>query len=669
LKKLTLREPLQVATGGVPLTLLQLVEEELNKFAKFGVKPVFVFSGLNMVRKDRPFQSADVRPQKRVSAWQAYAKGDTRTAAATFESTEKFPALNFLQDIFKLFRDRGVEYFRAPYLAWPQLAYFAHPKQNYIASIWSGLEPLLFGAGRVIVEVDWEKGVFEWVDFKLVLNQLGLMPEQFIDACILAGFDYCATFPPLTETPPPFSFRSAFEMVKMFKSGYNAVTQYNSNPNVIKLNYVDLFLRTKCLIRNHVIFESTGVAEPLMKDFSPSDLHEIIGPRFANEVYFLLSQGILNPQVLNNIVSCMLAEAPPLVESEEYRTYLSELMGIRNRVLSLVASSLGTAEWTAPSRRIVTVRWFEPAVDIPMSHTLPLPTLPPLRCSPAAVKTELARISSSMVADPASAWLLFCVQRCGTADPSNPQHNTTTLEETICHSIEFSLQLQNYITEDGHLTHYGKAFALGASQPEEAFVLLELFRTGHLHGRKLSTNPPSSATSDGPLAADPAHETSVRLLARVLSVLPAAMLPVAWDAPVSLDLAGFHGLVKALHRSLRNLVESAFLVFFMRGRATVGAAGDFPQIPFRLPFTHEDSTALGIAARHFLISGDLAKTKQTFPAFRNLADDLKQGFAFWDSLIAMLRKLRDEGAVQRAQLAEFEDAHSYLDGRRKLLSS
>jgi hypothetical protein len=50
-----------------------------------------------------------------------------------------------------------------------------------------------------------------------------------------------------------------------------------------------------------------------------SDLHEIIGPRLPNEIFFLLSQGVVNQQVLNNLISGVLPEAPPLMDSEEYR--------------------------------------------------------------------------------------------------------------------------------------------------------------------------------------------------------------------------------------------------------------------------------------------------------------------------------------------------------------
>lgn len=48
---------------------------------------------------------------------------------------------------------------------------------------------------------------------------------QFVDACILAGFDQIATFPPLVADNQTFSFRSACELVKTARTGFNAGTR------------------------------------------------------------------------------------------------------------------------------------------------------------------------------------------------------------------------------------------------------------------------------------------------------------------------------------------------------------------------------------------------------------------------------------------------------------
>ena len=99
------------------------------------------------------------------------------------------------------------------------------------------------------------------------------------------------------------------------------------------------------IIRHHVIFTTNCTCEPFNKHACPrylslprrphvssflftnavshfvrigcSDLHELISPRLPNELYFLLCQGGILPQVVNNLLSGALLEAPPLVPARQ----------------------------------------------------------------------------------------------------------------------------------------------------------------------------------------------------------------------------------------------------------------------------------------------------------------------------------------------------------------
>lgn len=52
-----------------------------------GIKPAFVFNGLNLVRKDRAFARSDGRKQGLANAWDAYYKGQIETATFMFQDT------------------------------------------------------------------------------------------------------------------------------------------------------------------------------------------------------------------------------------------------------------------------------------------------------------------------------------------------------------------------------------------------------------------------------------------------------------------------------------------------------------------------------------------------------------------------------------------------------
>ena len=46
---------------------------------------------------------------------------------------------------------------------------------------------------QVILLLDFPKQSFEWTDLQRLLSQWGLNQSQFVDACLLAGTEYCLT--------------------------------------------------------------------------------------------------------------------------------------------------------------------------------------------------------------------------------------------------------------------------------------------------------------------------------------------------------------------------------------------------------------------------------------------------------------------------------------------
>jgi hypothetical protein len=68
-----------------------------------------------------------------------------------------------------------------------------------------------------------------------------------------------------------------------------------------------------------IVLELGGVASLLHREAVPAEMHDVVGPRLPDELYYLISQGTINVQLLNNLVSGVLLESPPLVDSQEYR--------------------------------------------------------------------------------------------------------------------------------------------------------------------------------------------------------------------------------------------------------------------------------------------------------------------------------------------------------------
>jgi hypothetical protein len=72
-------------------------------------------------------------------------------------------------------------------------------------------------------------------------------------------------------------------------------------------------------------------------------MHEFIGQRLPEELYFYLSKGVIGPRVLNWRTFGEILEHPPLDngDSEEYRTLVrDQLNDIRTSAVSLLSYSL-----------------------------------------------------------------------------------------------------------------------------------------------------------------------------------------------------------------------------------------------------------------------------------------------------------------------------------------
>ena len=95
-----------------------------------------------------------------------------------------------------------------------QLAYFLTTQPPLIHAAYSSTELLVFGVTCVIADIDFNHGSFSWLDRVSLLSELGLNAEQFIDACVLAGFDSFPTSPIVEENSPVknagWQFKSMF---------------------------------------------------------------------------------------------------------------------------------------------------------------------------------------------------------------------------------------------------------------------------------------------------------------------------------------------------------------------------------------------------------------------------------------------------------------------------
>src|SRR5689334_21106855 len=109
-----------------------------------------------------------------------------------------------------------------------------------------------------------------------------------------------------------------------------------------------------------------------------------------------------------------------------------------------------------------------------------------------------------------------------------------------------------------------------------------------------------------------------------------------WTGALDHDLMGFHEIVKALYRSLRNALEMTLASLFLTHKVQM-PANALTKVAFSLPFFQQNSTAIGIVVNHFLIDyAPPACLHSKFPNCTDLAGDLLTAWKFWDEIIRII---------------------------------
>ncbi|EGG18458.1 5'3'-exonuclease N- and I-domain-containing protein [Cavenderia fasciculata] len=667
LLKLHLKEPFQTTMGGSPLTMITVIQEELEKIKKSNIKPFFVFPGLSIL-KDRP-QATTARAQKLSIAWDAYYKGQYEFAESQFSDSERVLLVPFIQSIISYFKQQNIEFFKAPFFLWAQLALFSDPSQkNYLNAVWGGYESLLFGIHRLIVDIDFDKGVFFWIDLKAILNELALTHDQFVDAILLCGYEFCPLFPHfINNNFGPQLFRVACDLVRQHQTGI-AVIQDHFHMYPLE-KYMEQFMKTKCLLRNHMIYTPSCHCEPLYRDLAyqvkPTDLNSIFGPKLPNDLYFYISQGAVSPQVVNNLISGILIEPFPTVESEEFRRMLEYLKDVRAKTLGLLSACLGD---DIHNKVVKNIRWYEPK-DFEIPHATILNSTPFGRANnsksiviPNEIKQQLQQQTKSNLP------ITFqFVAACSSSNPlinnnnNNSNSNNNNQEPIVpikdSHEANFyimyqSLSIMGYIGNDGKLTAYGRVLEqLKKSKFQEEIILaIELMRSNCLSTEKLTFIPKPSFEG-------PSSNNTTALLSRLLSLLPCKLDNTPWSGPIDHDLMAFHEIARTLYKTLRNLIEITATSHFLTHRI-VFEPNEYFNFSTKLPFFLQSNASMGLMVKGTMLEGlGIEDMKDIFPNCIDIEHDLERATQFLEEIVSVLPILVKENLIDKSLHESFIQAN------------
>jgi len=667
-----LKDPFADALGGIPPGIFGFVDKELEAFKRHEIMPLFVFQGVAPGPQHSMFVS---RMDQQVElAWTYLAKGQKSEAQKCFAVSTSRINGDFVYFIFHHLKARGYDCIQAPYFVGAQLAHFA--EQGAVAAVFGPPGLLLYGVSSVVININFPQFTFDWVDLESVLQKWQISKDQFVDACMLAGTEYCLTYPYLNlghfqPAAGRFNFDAAVYIIKQAPL-INWMQTFPTDE--MKNDHVDGYCVCKVLVKNSpVLHLQDHTIRPLGAGAAaspqvPSDFHIIMGDKLPNGLYYLMLNGVISHKLPQALAKGEWTDkSQPLVDTQEFRDLLVSLTEYREAALGLIARHLHSG---FQNKKILCKAFWDPTpirqglsgsqANLPSDARIISPKIG--RClkwqiSKDALQAECNRQKSSRID------FRFCLNWhahefnqdgpllrdvCSEA-PGFP--NVSNDLNSLSAGVHFMvLENLGLISEDAGMTVLGNLLKdIPSNFQEPCLTALELMKFGFLSGEPFESQPnrPFPEQVKYPKAADPRTKATL-LLTRVMSLVPMRLKNDMWNADVDFDLAAFHSLVRILKRALRQIVEASLSSIILKdlSRVKLLPCGfmcaspkreDHLSTPAVLPTFMPPRACMGIVVRNFLEHrGDPAtffrELPTKFPCCTQAVEDLKVAFAFWEDL-------------------------------------
>ncbi|KAJ5893497.1 hypothetical protein N7495_005188 [Penicillium taxi] len=714
------REALLGALGGFPFALKKAIEKELSTFKSFGISLVFVFNGLQFGKQDRHNKPFPVSALAFEQAWELYDAQQADQVVDAFCNAGMGPHLSvhacevwsntppafnewnwpfreydgstdvvcdsgtpppetlykFLQRI--LFQN-GVQFMVAPYSAAAQLSYLVRGDDPTVDAIYGPSETLLFDVERLIIKTELEHSQFTYLSKQTLQEELGrLSNNQFLEFCLLLGSPFLRSFPLFDSPLYPGKLPNVRDALPMFNSAgrnaLNLLTQYDDDRRVQELQYIDRYKRAYMVVKHHIFMDIQGRVGPMDPENSTSDMHELIGLRLPEELYYYISRGVLGTDIPNFLTAGEVRLSLPLgtEDTEIYRhLVVNTLNPIRRQALCLLASSLHRFYMTKP---IDIVPWF---VDKPKSITLK--GYPSVRQTVEAwrIPTDMYSEKVKNLQAPRGSFL-FAVQSLedeGFAWESFVHPNTPVLsaqDDILANVMWRFLQLRGYVDDKHYLTEWGKCLAqalsnVGPELESSVFLAIEMIRFD-----LINTKPWFSHVSGGPMRGSDNDKAFNNLVSRVACIGKLRHKNLGYSGPLSRQLLNYRSLISEVRTALRSLIE-VVLTSLMLCNDVERDREDWSELAVKLPFIDDNDCGLGIAVQTYL--DDLpsqanptspeareeakSKGKEWFQHSESFSDNLDVAFKIWDAVYT-----GTQNAPEFKDSKLWNDANKWLSERR-----
>lgn len=724
------REPLLHATGGFPLTLELALSKLKEVFASVGISPLFVFDGLCMVQTARHPSYEEARwsrgsragmgvamgtvRQHRDQAWDLYKRGQGEQAVIIFDEAETFNLRTDygMRQMIGLLIKHDIEFMVAPYTASAQLAYLY--SEQFVDAIYASNDVLLFEAIDTLIlsleqvlsldinpKSDRETIKSRAREIKVsymsrlqLLSQLGMVShQQFMEMGLACGCDLTGlTTLPIIESSIASTGMNAMRVAQGLIQSSPAgslltlvMAMPDNQTDVGSTPYPIIFQRALASVLFQPVLKESGKVEAIGHvDQVPSDMHEFIGQRLPDELYFYMSRGLIGPELLDALTSGVLYEYAPMdggssklfqdfmVASDTVSNTPSSPSYTRSAIFSYLVQYLHRY-YQFKSLEYVT--WFGKDVAIPKINP---PLYKTIGITWRLTEDKFKSMKLHMPSTISQALILM---------DENPE-NSIFSSDIAAGSIKFSggaevminvfyrtLQTLDFIDDNHALTGWGVALASGLSKLERNKGTLfsgsdQLIVLSCLLRQVQYTTLLDSISSSN----DNGH---IALISQIASHISLHHNPVGYTGPLSRELLGYGCFVAEQTKLLRQLTEAITASLFLNGntnRTSWSESSKWTELVRQLPFVSTPNTGTGIAVKFYLQeltsasnpsddSAAIEAIKSMFSQASNIRQDIYDALSFWDAFVDIIRRA-PTGLISKAFQSRVSDADIWLKSYR-----
>lgn len=400
-------------------------------------------------------------------------------------------------------------------------------RADSIDGIMGSASCLVFGGDGLILDFDWEDSkTFSHTSLAKCAEELGVTESQFCDVCLVSGYSILPTMTELDVQTNIPRLETAKAMLRPGGDGY-ALCEKSKDET-----YRWLFHQARMSVK-FAISMKVETLEVKQDNFeqSPRDLHEAIGGRLPNELYFYMIRGLAGPRVLNWRLRGEILETPPLDGglSQAYRDLVNnKLVPLRAQSLVMITHLLNRYYqkhdvdlicWFSESNRkaLNIVDNVESAKMADNWHVTSKGLPSPVDANEAPLRYAISALLNDTDA-----------KKTVTNRPVGADAPLTKIPELRPNAVWRFLEHRGYIKADHTLSAWGKAMnvalqkavdseslktpALAKEIEEAIFMAFELIRLDSLNTRNTFQSPPYSGQ---PMRGSDTDKQNALLISRV----------------------------------------------------------------------------------------------------------------------------------------------------------